>query len=490
MSFGPPPPLTRPVPTAAEGKKRRTAMVIGVLLTLTAALCAGGWVLWGPDGDSASKQRTASAPLPPDAIRETVETPPRTPEGGTVAEYIHKTLKEGETAPAKGAWATEKIVAKGIANVVKGFRIGDSEKVWQLDFPGPICAVTRHVSVDGRTAVAFSGERPEKGGEGEDVTAPCDRVAVFDVDTGRKLWDKKLPGESALAMSVNVTMTRGTVLAATGQVSVAYDMTSGSRLWTDTDASKCTDMGYAGGKGLIALVQCGDSAEPEFRIQKIAPRTGKSLWTYTVAEGIDGVHLASSSPPVIAVASGDMGSTHLIALSGDKGRQRGTIPLEGDRYVHGCDEVFSAEVERCTGVVVGKRQLYMATKPRDFSPETARGRVANEVVAFDLATGNTVRKFDARPGRPMFPLRMSGDKVIAYREAASAPSAAVSLDPDTGKETLLLLFGEDEAPAMDGLEPPLVVYERGRIVLATTSVTRSEGDGPNQWVMRGFESSG
>ncbi|MGW6533493.1 outer membrane protein assembly factor BamB family protein [Streptomyces venezuelae] len=487
MSFGPPPsPFTQSTLAAAEGRKRRTALVIGVLLALTAALCAGGWVLWGRGGGTSSNEH-ADRVQPADAIRETVETPPRTPEGGTAAEYVDKTIKEGQTASAKGTWATEKIVAKAIVNVVKGFRIGDSEEVWQLKFPGPVCAVTRHVSVDGRTAVAYSGERPKKADTGAGAT--CDRIAVFDIDTGRKVWDKKLPGESALAMGVNVTMTRGTVVAVSGQASVAYDMTSGRRLWTDTAVTQCADTGYAGGRGLIALVRCGDSADPEFRIQKVAPRTGKTLWTYKVAASIKGVHLASSSPPVIAVAAGNLRSTNLIALSDDKGRQRGTIRLEGDRYVHSCDETFSAEVERCTGVVVGKRQLFMATKPRDFSPETSRGLVANEIVSFDLATGNTVRKFDAKPGRPMFPLRMSGDRVIAYREGGSAPSAAVSLDPDSGKESILLLFGESEAPTMDGLEPPDVVYERGRIFLATTSVTRPKGDGPQQWVMRGFESS-
>ncbi|WP_447040332.1 hypothetical protein [Streptomyces sp. DSM 118878] len=132
----------------------------------------------------------------------------------------------------------------------------------------------------------------------------------------------------------------------------------------------------------------------------------------------------------------------------------------------------------------------MATKPRDFSPETSRGLPSNEVVAFDLSTGNGVRKFDAKPGRPLFPLRMSGDKVIAYREAGSAPSVVVSLDPDSGKETLLLLFWNSEMPEMSALEPPDVVYERGRIFFGVTHVQRMKGDGPHQLVMRGFETSG
>jgi hypothetical protein len=290
-------------------------------------------------------------------------------------------------------------------------------------------------------------------------------------------------------MSVNVTMTRGTVVAATGEASVAYDMTSGKRFWVDAKPSTCAELGFAGGRDLLALVRCGDSADPEFRIRRIAPRSGEPVWTYKVAPGIQGVKIASSKPPVIAVAAGDVRVTTLIALT-EGGKQRSTIRLEGDRYVHDCDETFSSEVELCKGVVVGKRQLYMATKPRDFAPETSRGLPSNEVVAFDLNTGNGVRKFSAKPGRPLFPLRMSGDRVIAYREAGSAPSAAVSLDPDSGKETLLLLFGNPEMPEMAAPEPPDVVYERGRIFFGVIHVQRIKGDEPHQLMMRGFEASG
>ncbi|MFJ2768388.1 PQQ-binding-like beta-propeller repeat protein [Streptomyces sp. NPDC087300] len=491
MSFGPPPSrFTQSAVAAAEGRKRRTSITIGVVLVLIAALCSGAWVLWATSGGEAADARPASADLPPDAIRETAEKTPVTPEGGTAAEYTAKKLKEGEAASTLGLWATDKIVAKGTGNVVRGIRTKDSEEAWQIKFRGPVCAVTRHVSVDGRTAVAYAGQRLAKGDKTQNsATVSCDRIAVFDVDTGRKLWDKKLPGESGPAMDVNVTMTRGAVVAATGQASAAYDMTSGRRFWADTKPSNCADLGFAGGRSLLALVKCGDSADPEFRVQRIAPRSGKSLWTYKVAQGIKGVRIASSKPPVIAVAAGDIESTTLIALT-DRGRQRSTIRLEGDRYVHGCDGSFTSQVEVCAGVVVGDRQLYMATRPRDFAPETSWGQASNEVVAFDLDTGNGVRKFDSKTGRPMFPLRMSGDKVIAYREAASAPSAAVSLDPGSGKETLLLLFGNPEMPEMTAVEPPDVVYERGRIFLAITHVERIKGDSPHQLVMTGFESSG
>ncbi|WP_447040331.1 outer membrane protein assembly factor BamB family protein [Streptomyces sp. DSM 118878] len=264
-----------------------------MLLALIAALCSGAWALWGTGGGDASDQRPAAVRQPPDAIRETVEKSPRTPEGGTVAEYTAKTLKEGEEVSAPGLWVTDKIVAKGTGNLIRGIRIKDSEEAWQIKFPGPVCAVTRHVSTDDRTAVVHAGQRPSKSDGNEGATVSCDRIAVFDVDTGRKLWDKKLFGESAPAMSVTMTMTRGTVVAATGEASVAYDMTSGKRLWGDTKPSTCRERGFAGGRDLLALVQCGDGTDPEFRIQRIAPRSGKPVWTYKVAQG----SRVSGSPP-------------------------------------------------------------------------------------------------------------------------------------------------------------------------------------------------
>ncbi|MDX3614259.1 hypothetical protein OG920_32755 [Streptomyces europaeiscabiei] len=57
----------------------------------------------------------------------------------------------------------------------------------------------RHAGVAGWTAVAHLGQSPD---QDEDPTTkamslPCDRLVVFDVDTGRKKWDVKLPGEAA-----------------------------------------------------------------------------------------------------------------------------------------------------------------------------------------------------------------------------------------------------------------------------------------------------
>ncbi|WP_326576461.1 PQQ-like beta-propeller repeat protein [Streptomyces sp. NBC_00481] len=119
----------------------------------------------------------------------------------------------------------------------------------------------------GWTVVAYlprPGPDPDEDSTTTAMSLPCDRLTVFDVDTGEKKWDVRLPGDGS-AMSVNVTMTDGAVLVTWGQGSAAYDMTTGKRLWADTTPSACEDSGFAGGKGLIALQRCGDSGDPEFR---------------------------------------------------------------------------------------------------------------------------------------------------------------------------------------------------------------------------------
>lgn len=127
----------------------------------------------------------------------------------------------GRNIQSVGTWATERVFAKGLGDPVQGVTHGDGSEELQARLPRPLCAVTRHVSVAGWTAVAYPGKSPDPD---EDPTAagrsqPCDRLTVFDVDTGRKKWDVKLPGDGS-GMSVDVTMTDGAVLVTWGHRSV------------------------------------------------------------------------------------------------------------------------------------------------------------------------------------------------------------------------------------------------------------------------------
>lgn len=303
--------------------------------------------------------------------------------------------------------------------------------------------------------MAFAGEHVDPR---QALDAPCDHLALIDLNTGKKLWQTALPRSDSPPTGVNVTLTDGAVAVAWNQGSAAYDMTHGRRLWVHTIAG-CMDDGFAGGGNLLALVECGDSAHPEYRIERVDARTGRTRWTCRVARGIQEVYLASSSPPVIAVAAGDAEITDLISLD-ERGQARATIRLGRHHQVVDCDKTFSAVVESCDSIVVGKRRPFISTD--------------NDIVAFDLATGKSTVKFRSASGAPMTPLKMSGDELIAWRSDSGAfsPHAVVALDPRTGGERILLLFAADPDD-LSGLDDPTqddVFYEGGRMFFAATKV--------------------
>ncbi|MDX3639006.1 PQQ-binding-like beta-propeller repeat protein [Streptomyces sp. MB09-02B] len=457
-------PFHSPYTASALASERRTRLrrlrTAGAAVLAAAVVAVGILGLRSGGDDVEPERRPVAVRQAPDDIRETVEKAPESPEGGRSLYLVEKIKTVGRNISSIGTWATEKVFAKGVGDYVQGFtQHGDkSKELYKLDFPAPLCAVTRHVSVAGWTAVAYPGQSPDPD-ENPTSTAmslPCDRLAVFDVDTGRKRWDVRLPGDGS-ATSVNVTMTNGAVLVTWGQGSAAYDMTTGKRLWADTTPSACEDSGFAGGRGLIALQRCGDSGDPEFRVEKVDARTGKSQWTYKVATGVNEVYLISSEPAVIAVMAGGYAVTDLISLD-DRGKARASIQPNRDHQVINCSETFNAVVETCSTIVVGKERLYITTD--------------DDIVAYDLGTGRTVFKFDSIPGRRMYPLRMSGGELIAYREAGNlSPAAVVSLDPVSRKETLLLLIGGilDLGAVGDPTEDD-IIYEHGRIYFATETL--------------------
>ncbi|MGA4839244.1 PQQ-binding-like beta-propeller repeat protein [Streptomyces sp. G45] len=514
-------------------RTRRARMLAGLAGLLALALCAGGWMVWAAGDDGSDAQDAKAVQQAPDEIRDTVETIPDSPAGSLVVDYREKQFDErfgrDATVAAPGTWATDKTFVRGVGRTLKGFTYGKFDEAWTTDLGGPICDTTRHVTADGRTAVLVQ-ERPEKsekpkepekskkgdkgdkdkkdrkskgkdkdkdkgkkrkggkggkdGKDGKDKgkkdkpsrpapPAPetCEKLVFVDLDTGKKLWEAKLPdAKAAFAPNTNVTMTRGTVAVAWGQGSMGYDMASGKRLWGNARPSACGDAGFAGGRALLALRRCERGDDHTYRIQKVDPRTGEPQWTYKVSPGIQNVNLVSAEPAVIAVAAGDSGATDLITLD-DRGAYQATIDLPKGRYEDDCFRMLYGTVETCDAIAVGRDQLFLATK--------AEGLEANWIVSFDLATGKTVRKFDSKGRAAMYPVRVSGDRLLAFRGSIDgvAPDAVVSLDPKTGKETPFMLFSvPDDAGIVEPGEADVVV-ERGRVFVAPRELS-AEDSGP------------
>ncbi|WP_372347763.1 hypothetical protein [Streptomyces sp. KL116D] len=99
----------------------------------------------------------------------------------------------------------------------------------------------------------------------------------------------------------------------------------------------------------------------------------------------------------------------------------------------------------------------------------------NWVVGFSLATGKSGMKFDAGADQVLFPLRMSGDRLLAYKTSSDgyAPSSLVSLDPATGKQRTYFYFSvaDENAGLTYGGDLSDVLVEDGRLFFGAHGIT-------------------
>ncbi|MFI7342257.1 PQQ-binding-like beta-propeller repeat protein [Streptomyces sp. NPDC050085] len=490
MSFGPPPsPFTQSQRAADERAKRRRTRMWGALVLVLAAIVGGtGWLLLGDrGGDNNSPLEAKSTHQPAaDEVRETVERPPTGGAGRLVAAIGDDKLKPVESQVTGGTWATDKVLAKGIGSVIQGIKIdADDELVWHRQLSGEICGWTQDVTVDGRTAVLF---KDKAGGA-------CTKLLFFEVDTGVKVWEVDIPWkESAYDLYPNVSLTKGVVAVAYGSGSAGFDMKTGSKLWTRKGTSACREGGFTGGRALLLRQDCHTKDwKSSYRVQRIEPRSGKAEWTYQANEHLNFVYLVSSDPVVLAVSAGEVGLSDLISLN-DDGKYQTTIRFSGDHYQVKCadglegaseDALKYSAVNQCTQIVVSGDQAFVTTG------EVTEGiaHETNSIVAFDLKTGNTGIKFDAGKDQELFPLRMSGDRILALKVGTDnfAPNQLVSLDPATGKESSYYSFEAfQEVRALVTAAESDVVVEHGRIFFGSRAVQGGGTKNQPAYVWRAF----
>lgn len=484
MSFGPPPSTYTQSATAAEAariKRRRKLLVWPLAVVLVVVLGVGGWFLRGGDSGGARTKTQATAGQSRLDVRETVEKQPASTVGKMAFRFSADDLSPSKHYEMPGMWATDKILAKGINKTLVGLPIGTDaapgDEKWKLPLDGPICGYTRHVTGDNRTAVLFR--------ESEQEDAFCNHVVFFDLDDGRRVWETDFsvspsgdysgpPTSGKWQDTPSVTLTHGTVVLTWGGGTDAYSMDTGERLWRTTSAGACQDIGAAGGGALIVRQECSvdDESLPggtiTYKVRKVNPRTGEVLWTYSAAKGLRGLSIPSADPVVLAVEAGQIGISEVLSLD-DKGDIRATVRLQSGTYVGECSFDDYLVVDDCPTIAVGADQVFLRSK------ESGEAANSNWVIGFDLATGRTTKKFDSGPGSLLYPVRMSGDQLLALRETDDriAPKALVSLDPKTGRETPYFYFDlPDEARLMTMTEHNDIVVQDGRIFFG---VKRAQG---------------
>ncbi|WP_055490299.1 PQQ-binding-like beta-propeller repeat protein [Streptomyces sp. TP-A0356] len=383
-----------------------------------------------------------------------------------------------------GSWLTDSVYAKAGLYKIVGYDPDSGATKWTLPLDGQTCAGSPEITSSGIAAVVHESAKRANARDHK----PCSEVTAFEVATGKKLWTQSVrTGDTPVAFD-EVSISGSTVAAGGGFTGgAAFDVTSGKVLWQPRTGS-CTDVGYAGGEQLVAVRKCGGYGNETYQVQLLDPKTGGVKWSYPLPKGIDNAKVISTEPVVFGVDSGGItasGATDVFSLD-DGGKLRTKITLADGKYDHHCGV---GKVHDCHAITVGNDKLYVPTQDHDGSSAGSR---TNEIVSFSLATGKTTGdKIDAGDGYDVFPIRMDGGNVLAFKSGPYNKGAQViSVDGASLKQTELL-----ETPASPGVLSAIsamvpksaeLLYTDGRLFFGKDLVSKPYSGDAKSYTALGF----
>ncbi|MCX4772059.1 PQQ-like beta-propeller repeat protein [Streptomyces sp. NBC_01260] len=481
-------PMQQPYQPPQNGngpKKFSTQAKIIVAAVVAVVLIVGGG-LWYASGDGGGKKKDeASTSSGTDG--ESKGTDGKGLDGGgkekvpsntrgTVAFQLPQP-KVTDVSTVDGSWLTDKAYVKTGVNEVIGYDQDKGTKLWSIPLSGQVCAASRHMSKDFKTAVVFE--------EGKRTAAnkyqTCNHVAALDLSTGKLMWSKTViaatGGDDPVRFD-QVTLSGTTVAAAGGEGGAAFDLGTGAERWkpkVSTDG--CYDTGYGGGEALAVVRKCGKYDDPQLTIQALNPTTGAPISTYKMPPGVEYASIVSTKPLVVAADVGDTagdgsGISDFFSIDAATGKLLVRIPADAEKYAANCR---STEVESCQQLAVGNNRIYLPTEEHEGGGEYGD---TNEIVSFDLTTGKqTGDRADAGDRYTMFPLRMDGGNIIAYKEPPyDKGGQVVSIDGSTLKQTVLLENPDDEsvrdAETSFSADYAEFRYGSGRLYISQTAISK------------------
>ncbi|MFJ5102434.1 PQQ-binding-like beta-propeller repeat protein [Streptomyces sp. NPDC088554] len=375
-----------------------------------------------------------------------------------------------------GSWVTDTTYVKtGISEVV-GYDRDKGTQLWSIPLDGQVCAYSRHMTEDYKTAISYEVSKRTA----DNPYPRCSKIAAIDLESGKVLWDKSVKGSNVGDRDVafsEITLSGTTVAGAGYDGGAAFDVNTGAVRWKpEVSSDGCYDTGYGGGAALVAVRKCGTADDPQLTVQTLNPATGTPISAYTMPSGVDYPHIVSTQPLVVAADVGDTagdgsGISDFFSIDAKTGKLLAKISAAG-KFAARCG---STDVEKCTHIVVGNGRIYLPTGEHEGEAEYGR---TNEIVSFDLATGkSTTDRAEAGERYQMFPLRMDGTDIIAYKIAPyDKGGRIVSLNGSTFKETVLMENPSDKAVrdaesgyAWDTAE---LLYEDGRMYVAPPALSK------------------
>ncbi|MET7388039.1 PQQ-binding-like beta-propeller repeat protein [Streptomyces sp. NPDC005529] len=459
--------------------KGRPALVVAA--AVAGLLVVGGtvWAVTG-NGDDGKKPVAKESPSPKaSASDDPVNPGDGSGDGGADEENLNAGRKPGEAkvlwyksapdapgsgADAPGLWITGKAAVKAAYKQVFAFDTGNGRPAWDaLTFPQKICAVTPQKTSDDKVVIAYMS--------GAASGAKCNQLQQIDLNTGAKGWSGKVAdgGLFDSALSIELSITGDTLTVGRSMSGTAYDVSSGKKLWDkEKYGASCYPAGFAGGSKLLSVSSCGAGSDTEHdEVQELDPATGKAKWTMKVAKGWK-VQRAYSVDPVVLYLTNDAKKTvNVSVLNGSNGAIRAQLKSD-DGFAPECGfAILNRDLTGCFGAVADANTLYLPTDAKTG---------ANEIVAFDLATGKEKWRVKSPADATMMPMRTEGGRLIAYVEASYDGGGRVVSVPTTGSHTPTTLLQNPQGTANieSSFFSKAVAYVDGRFYISTTRLTGND----------------
>ncbi|MEU2717528.1 PQQ-binding-like beta-propeller repeat protein [Streptomyces sp. NPDC007205] len=468
------------VPGAAPGgtpasRKKKTALITGA--AVAALLVIGGAAYAVVSGDGGGKKKPVAQQS--DDPKHSASGTPSPSSGGDDPENLNDGRKPGEDrvlwyksapdaprsgAEAPGMWVTDKAVVKAAYKQVFAYGVGDGKPAWApVSFPQKICAVTPQQSDDDKVVVAYMSGTSDK--------AECNQLQQIDLNTGQKGWNVKVDRQGAfdIAVEISLTISGKTVIAGrAGSAGTAYDVDSGKKLYDKgSDGGSCAPSGYAGGAGRLIQASSCAAFEPNEHdeIQELDPATGKVKWTQKVKKGWEVTKVYSLDPLVVYLTNSDKKAWN-ISTFGKDGKFRSQVKVD-EKFAPHCG-FLDRDLQGCQGVVTDADTLYL---PTDSTSS------ANEIVAISLTTGKAEWRVKSPAAEPMYPMKTEGGKLVAYVQPSYDAGGQVVSIPTAGsshKPTSLLQNPQGTAQIEETFFESVVGWSDGRFFISSGQLSGSD----------------
>lgn len=482
----PPQPQFTPPPPAGGGSRNPFKGKPGLVIAAAVAglLVVGGTVWAVTGGGDDGKKPVAQKSDDPKASGSAATDAPVNPgdgsgDGGKDPENLNAGRKSGEAkvlwykqapdapgsgADAPGMWITGRTAVKAAYKQLFAYNVGNGNPTWDaITFAQKICAVTPQKSADDKVVVAYES--------GVSDNAKCNHLQQIDLGTGAKGWSLTVPDGDLFdsAITIGLSISGRTLMVGRSESGVAYDVDSGKKLYDKKKyGSSCFPSAFAGGAKLIAVASCGAGTSTEHdEVQELDPATGKAKWTKSIPKGWTVARTYSVDPVVLYMTDSDDKHWNISTLKSD-----GSVLSQVDSkasFAPKCGlTILDRDLQGCQGVAVDANTLYLPTN-------VTTG--ANQIVAINLATGKEKWRVKSPADEPMQPIRVENGKLLAYVDASYDAGGQVVSVPTAGSAhttTKLLQMPAATAEIESSFFSRDIDYVDGRFYISSTRLNGND----------------